>query len=681
MAQPRHDDHVTVDPGFVRTRRGLQCVGASAAAWSTIFAVTTSVGVPSGFRIALFGAGTCLFGALMVTDPRPSDRVRTFGWASVVAAVAVAVTVYLGQVGVWAAAVFLVVQMFLSFALRARSVRAGSLAGIGALTTFVASGGHIATDAIGWFMMASTVGFAWLAVWQCVILPGRPADAAKRAIDVFDRLAADVIACTALATDPSTLGSTSKALRTSLERVISCRRSIDDQLAAFASHGVRDIRIDDLRVTLYSVQAALERLVDHVDRPQWATVVGDDLAASITAILDDLADCARPPHESVALDEVGRRVQQLRHQLGDAEVVAGMTLDAVDLFIESISRTMLLEGASGDAITEENYPAAANGHSRSSGLSPTTALGVQAVVASVSAGLIALWVGIEQSRVVAYTAFLVIAASAGTSLRRAWTRVVATALGATAGVVVAATVPRNPWCIAAVFVVGVFFTVFTAPVSNAAMVFWLSIATVPLAATEGLYLELIRDKTFAALIAGCVTAVVVLVVAPIRLSESLRPAVLTYLDALDAALEGLLPGRSDRDVRAAALDRAHSNFDAIADSAADEIHLLPQPGGSSAEQRVLIDAVHQAFLRVVPVFDNSSTRMLGWTDDDVDRAISHLRRDVAAAKSAVGGDSACNDVAAEPLVDSSIRFAVAPDELHSALAALAVVSSHAVTED
>lgn len=627
-----------VDPGFVRMRRSLQCVGAAAATWSFVFAVTSGAGVGEPFRIALFGAGTCLFGALMINDPRPSDRVRTFGWAAVVAVVAVVLTVYLGQVGVWAAAVFLVVQMFLSFALRAWSVRAGSLAGIGALTTFVASGGHISVDRMGWFTLASTVGFAWLALWQRVLLSDRPCHAIQRGVRTLDRLAADVVACAGLPTTPGNLKRSRKGLHASLERVISCRRGIDAQLSALVLHGVRNPRIDDLRATLYSVQAALERLVDQVE--------------------------GRAPTDSAALGEVARSVQQLREHLDEGDPATGAIPVAADPVIETSSQTT------------------------PSRLSPTTVLAVQAVVASVSAGLIALWVGIEQSRVVAYTAFLVIAASAGTSIRRAWTRVVATALGATAGVLIAATVPRNPACIGAVFAVGVFCTVFTAPVSNAAMVFWLSIATVPLAATEGLYLDLVKDKTLAALIAGCVTAVVVLTVVPIRLSKSLGPALLTYLDALDAALEALLPSEGDRDVWAAAdLDSARSDFDVIAESAADEIDVFRQSGGSLNEQRSGVDAVHEAFLRLVPLFDESSTRVFGWTRDDVDDVVGQLRVDVEAAKSAVRGEPAVGN-SAGPMINSQLRFPMAAGDnnlelagqrqrinnLHSALTELAGAS-------
>ena len=87
----------TVDPGFVRTRRGARTACATVLSWATLVAVTFVFGVAEPLPIALFGAGACFFGALLVTDPQRKDRVRTFGLASVVSAVAVVVTVELSR--------------------------------------------------------------------------------------------------------------------------------------------------------------------------------------------------------------------------------------------------------------------------------------------------------------------------------------------------------------------------------------------------------------------------------------------------------------------------------------------------------------------------------------------------------------------------------------------------------
>jgi len=138
-----------VDPGFARTRDGARTACSPLLSGLTLAVVTSVLDAAEPLRIALFGAGACFFGALLVTDPHRSDRVHTFGWATVVSAVAIVVTVELSRTAIWAAVAFLVLQMFLSYALRSRSLRAGNLAAIGALITFLAGAGHITSERTG----------------------------------------------------------------------------------------------------------------------------------------------------------------------------------------------------------------------------------------------------------------------------------------------------------------------------------------------------------------------------------------------------------------------------------------------------------------------------------------------------------------------------------------------------
>ena len=68
-----------VDPGFVRSRRGVRAVCATVLAWATMVAVTAVFDVADPVRITLFAAGAALEGALLAPDPQPKDRVRTLG--------------------------------------------------------------------------------------------------------------------------------------------------------------------------------------------------------------------------------------------------------------------------------------------------------------------------------------------------------------------------------------------------------------------------------------------------------------------------------------------------------------------------------------------------------------------------------------------------------------------------
>jgi uncharacterized membrane protein YccC len=675
--------------------------------------VTSVFGVAEPLRITLFGAGACFFGALLVTDPHRSDRARTFGWASVVSAVAIVVTVELSRTAVWAAVAFLVLQMFLSYALRSWSLRAGNLAVIGALITFLAGAGHITSDRIGWFVLASTVGFAWVTVSEYVILPDDPLRSLKRSVDVFCRSAGDAVASVVdtLTTtcDGNAPDRAAKALRRSLDPVMRCRTAIESQVSGALLPGFGQHHVEQLRVALYCAERGIEEVINQTNDPRWIDTLPDDIAGSITSTLQALANSLRDNIDAQSLDAVARELQYVRDHLHDATTTAPKANDAphrppgtalaalttvgeAHLVAQSTSQATALATMSPvpPGIAEPANAAAAaqtipDAPPAVRTLAPTMALAIQAAVAAVLAGLIAKSLGNEQSLLVAWTAYVIIAGSAEASTRRAWIWLAATILGATAGVAIAASVPDNIVWTVVVVTIGVFFTIASAPVSYPAMVFWMSIALVPLFATEGRYLDLIWDKAVAALIGGCVAAGVAFTVAPIRLSRDLRPAVLQYLDALDAALESQQPGQRDRRATTgAALDRAHSALDSMIASALTKTHFFPQPGSPLTEQGVRVDAVHEAFLRLTPLLTDSSRRLHGWTDQRVERSIRRLRHDVEDAKAAARGDAAAANTSAPsdarpPHLTTPARYDTRleslwlTDNLHSRLAEFALL--------
>jgi hypothetical protein len=373
--------------------------------------------------------------------------------------------------------------------------------------------------------------------------------------------------------------------------------------------------VDQLRVALHSAQKALEDMADQAEVPDWMRSLPDEIVWSISSTLHALAAALR---DEESRDTVARRARVLRGHINQAltqttktgaapfppeVLLAALTLlGGGEIVAQSVTQARKLAAAAPKVVgaAQPKSDSAATQADTSSPpdsqtLSPTMALAIQAVVAAVAAGLIAKAVGNEQSLVVAWTAFVVIAGSAGLSTRRAWVRVPATILGAVGGVAIAAFVPDNLFWTVAVVAVGVFFTIVSAPVSYPAMVFWMSIAFVPLFATEGRYLDLITDKTVAALIGGCVAGVVALTIVPIRTSREIRPAVLTYLDALDDALESHLPARGESIATTQAeLDRAHAALAATAASAATETNVFAQPERVMNSEAVLVEAVHEA---------------------------------------------------------------------------------------
>ena len=555
------------DPGFVRTRRGVRAVFATVLAWATMVAVTSAFDVADPVRITLFAAGAAFEGALLAPDPQPRDRVRTLGWASVVAVV---VTVALNQTAVWVAAALLVLLMFSSYALRSWRPRVASLALMGAITVYITGAGYITIGRIGWFILALVVGFGWLALWETLILPDNPLRSLNLSVQAFSHRAADTVADvvdslnTARNSPPS--DHARKALHKSLDRARKCRSAIETQFAGAVVRGFSQNDVDQLRVALHSAEKGLEDMADQAEVPDWMRSLPDEIVWSISSTLHARAAALRDDVDEESRDAVARRARVLRGHIHEAltqtmktgeapfppeVLLAALTLlGGGEIVAQSVTQARKLAAAAPKVVgaAQPKSDSAATQADTSSPpdsqtLSPTLALAIQAVVAAVAAGLIAKAVGNEQSLVVAWTAFVVIAGSAGLSTRRAWVRLPATILGAVGGVAIAAFVPDNLFWTVAVVAVGVFFTIVSAPVSYPAMVFWMSIAFVPLFATEGRYLDLITDKTVAALIGGCGAAVVALTIVPIRTSREIRPAVLTYLDALDEALKSHLPGR------------------------------------------------------------------------------------------------------------------------------------------
>jgi len=200
-----------------------------------------------------------------------------------------------------------------------------------------------------------------------------------------------------------------------------------------------------------------------------------------------------------------------------------------------------------------------------------------------------------------------------------------------------------------VVAVGVFFTIVTAPVSYPAMVFWIGIAFVPLFATEGAYLDLVIDKGIAALIGGCVAAVVALTVVPIRASREVRPAILEYLAALDTALASHVPGHELGVATAeAGLDSAHAALASKVTSAAVETNVFSQPENVGNEEADRVDAVHDAYQRLTPLLSDSSRLLHGWSDDQIAKGVHRLRGAIERAESSArGGPVRATDEAAE----------------------------------
>jgi uncharacterized membrane protein YccC len=170
-------------------------------------------------------------------------------------------------------------------------------------------------------------------------------------------------------------------------------------------------------------------------------------------------------------------------------------------------------------------------------LHPTTVLGLQAVLATGLAMVVARLLGVDHSNWVFWTAFVVIAGSAGDSLRRMLLRVAGTVGGAVIGVLLALLAPDDTILIVVVATACIFLTIYFSPVSYPLMVFWLNIGFVMVYTRLGAdELDLLVARPTTTLLGALVAALVVVFVFPIRITDRFKAAAARFLEAVDGCV-------------------------------------------------------------------------------------------------------------------------------------------------
>ena len=186
-------------------------------------------------------------------------------------------------------------------------------------------------------------------------------------------------------------------------------------------------------------------------------------------------------------------------------------------------------------------------------LHPTTVLGLQAVLATGLAMLLARLLQVDHANWVFWTAFAVIAGSSGESLRKMTMRVLGTVGGVAIGVGLALLTPDDTLLVAAVATACVFLTIYYLPVSYPKMVFWLNIGFVMVYTRLGAQeFDLLINRPYATLLGAVVAAGVVLFVFPVHIGDRFKVAATQFLGAVDGYVAAFVAVKSRRQRRPAA---------------------------------------------------------------------------------------------------------------------------------
>jgi len=406
------------------------------------------------------------------------------------------------------------------------------------------------------------------------------------------------------------------------------RRVIENQLAAVAaSTGGQKERLKTLQLDFYQAEQGLSQLVEAVWEPADVASLPTDIATSFSAVLGTLGAALRDAADPSTMQQLAAEATELRAKVREAAGASARTEGELPAWSSvafglargsrsiarslASARTIVSEVARGEARDDE-----APGHLQRAAsvqvlgrysLHPTTILSVQVVIAVVVATGVGRLLDLNHTNWIFWTAFVVIAGSAGESLRRVVLRVLGTVAGTLVGVAVALALPDEQAVVILVATVGVFFSIYFAAVSYPLMVLWLSVAFVMVFAQVGAReLDLLRERPLATAIGAIIAGIVTLTVLPIRATNRLHMALRVYLEAVRAATAAwgaAVVDPRERLVAAAATERVVAAFAAV-ERALPAVVFESNPlvgHGPRSGQAVQIDQVGEAFRRLAYV--------------------------------------------------------------------------------
>ena len=142
------------DPAAVRRRQGTRATLAALCTWLSMRGLATLISGHARPAPVLYGVVACFVGALVIADPKRSDRLATMalGAAANIAAIAVAAALH-GQPRV--RYLVLLALMYASFAVRRYGLRAGEVALIATMAMYFAGSSGVRIDELGWFVGAA----------------------------------------------------------------------------------------------------------------------------------------------------------------------------------------------------------------------------------------------------------------------------------------------------------------------------------------------------------------------------------------------------------------------------------------------------------------------------------------------------------------------------------------------
>ena len=571
-----------IDPGLIR----LLTAGRAALALLSIWLVLrTGLYLLLQERqpfLPLFGVLTGFVLLIFVSDLKSAER-KVSMWLAIVPFAGMIILASLLSSNFWLYSLILLLLFFFSYYLRRYGTRAGELALIATVGYYLGFLLHPSPKIYPVLLACVIISAVLVYLWLFVIILYNPEKSLYRSVRAFNQNVAQGIAAIQRVLDSKEENApVGRRLQRYYKQVNRNRRVIEGLFAAAVSPSLwSQPRLNQLQEEMFKVERGFELLIEATNK---VSSLKHILPADILLILKEGMSALEDrlwqtnfgedqSQASEAGDWLHERIKLSLAKDPSAEWVfplqrIGITARQIAASVEKMHAI----GISWNEVTVESpsrqkAPASRKaqinlfGRKIDYSLHPTTTLGLQAVLATGLAMLVAFLLKMDHPNLVFWSAFVVIAGSTGESLRRISMRVIGVILGTLVGVLLAFAMPDN-LTFMVVLVTGCFFmTVYVLPISYVWMVFFINIATLLIITVlGGDALDVLAVRTVSTLLGVVIAALVVMYVFPIRVQNRFANALSEFMGMVDLYLEAYVAQMAGS--KGGELERVGLNIDA-----------------------------------------------------------------------------------------------------------------------
>jgi uncharacterized membrane protein YgaE (UPF0421/DUF939 family) len=649
------------DPGLLRLRMAARTTASLAVALLILFALTRATHQP--LTVALLGVLITMVAGRAVNEPDPHKQKVTLALLPLPAALSLTAATVLAPHKVLADVAFVVVVYAAVYA-RRYGPRGRALGMVAFMAYFFAQFLRATSRELPWLIVALVIGTVCSFVMSVVVLPDRPEGVLRATMRSLRARMAIVIDTTAEVLEAGRLDERRRRrLRARSARLNEAALMVQSQIEDKVNPAALwpGVSGEDLALWLFDAELTVERVATAGARAATADIPASTRAGLVGA-LSQLSRAIRLP-EPEGLQRAASLAQELLdepadpavRQLALAIIATASATSEVRAMVERAATEITLAPSSDGSGDEQDRPA---------GLRPTTKQAIQVTVAASLAIVIGELVSPSRWYWAVIAAFVIFAGTNtwNETVTKGWARLIGTALGVPAGMVVAAVVSGNRTASLVLIFVCVFCSLYFLKVAYSAMTFWITTMLALLYGLLGqfsyrLLLLRIEETAIGALI-GIAVAILVL---PTNARTSLRNDARTFLTTLAEVIGTSVATLFGREAaanpteKARQLDRDLQQFRTTAKPLAAGIGGISGRHSIRHAQRMLTacDRYGRTLARNSAPFDEASPRLA----DAITSAATHIRHSIDVLATALHGNHDATVMPATDFLDAAEAFA------------------------